>query len=228
MARVDQMPYGQRAARHVVDRDRALGGALGDPVDQHEGDAVAAERRDVAPGRVGGRQQHAAYPLLGEERQVVGLLAGALRAVADHHAEPGVPRGALGAAGDVHEEGVAHVEDEQAHDPAASGPQLARGLAADIAEPVYRRLDTGPGLGGDAVRAVDDVRDRAHGDSGGAGDVLDTHRLCHQAGTSRGTRSGGRAFTLPASPPTVLVMRAAGNRRRGEPRAWSRWTSPGT
>ncbi|GAA3208230.1 hypothetical protein GCM10020256_04560 [Streptomyces thermocoprophilus] len=124
---VHQMPYGQRAARHVVDGDGALGGAVGDPVDQHERDAVPAEGVDVAAGGVGGGEQHAPYPLFGEEGEVLGLLAGILGAVADHHAEPGVAGGAFGATGDVDEEGVAHVEDEQAHDAAAA----ARSWRAD-------------------------------------------------------------------------------------------------
>lgn len=182
---VEEMPDGERAARDVVHGHRALGGALGDPVDQHEGDAVAAEGLDVAAGGVGGGEQDAPHPLFGEEGEVLGLLTHALGAVADHHAEPGVAGGPLGAARDVHEERVAHVEDEQPHDPGPPGPQLARGLAADVPEPVYRGQHAGPGLRGDGVRTVDDVGDRADGDSGGTGDVLDTHRLGHQAETSR-------------------------------------------
>ncbi len=85
----------------------------------------------------------------------------------------------LGAAGDVHEERVAHVEHEQGHDPALAGPQLAGGLAADVAELLDHRLHTVPGRLGDQIGPVDHIGHRAHGDAGLAGHVLDSDHTHH-------------------------------------------------
>ncbi|GGN40333.1 hypothetical protein GCM10011578_087670 [Streptomyces fuscichromogenes] len=80
---IDEVADGERAARHLVDGDRAPGRPLGHPVDD-ERDAVSAESLDVAAGCVGRGEQDAPHALLSEEREVLGFLpAGALRAVAD-------------------------------------------------------------------------------------------------------------------------------------------------
>ena len=126
--------------------------------------------------------------------EVLGLLLRALAAVADHHPETGVPGRALGAAGDVDEERVAHVQHQQGHDAAAARPELPGRLAADVAELLDRREDTGPGVGKHRLGAVDHVGDRAHGDSGLPGHVLDP---CHTRHLPCPTDASGHRASAP-------------------------------
>ena len=126
---LDQMRDGHLAADHVVHRDGAGPCSVlvvDNGVHDDVGDLVTAQQVEVAAGRVRGRDQHSAYPLLDEHREVFGLFLRRAGAVADHDSEPGRARRALGPARHVDEEGVAHVEHQQPDDTAGPDPQLTR------------------------------------------------------------------------------------------------------
>ncbi|GAA2990133.1 hypothetical protein GCM10020227_68740 [Streptomyces flavovirens] len=213
VARRDEVADGQHAAAYVVHADRAVLGARRHPVDQDVGDAVAGERLQVAAGGVGRGDQDAADPLLGEEAEVFGLLLLALVAVADHDAEAGLAGGAFGAAGDVHEEGVAHVQDEQRHDAAAAGPELPGRLAAYVAELLDRREDPGAGVRQHRLGAVDHVGDRADRDPGPPGHVLDSRHTPHLPCP---TDASGRRAACPSRPDGARAVRRVRGPSAGE------------
>ena len=83
------------------------------------------------------------------------------------------------------------------------GAQLARGLAADVAEPVDDGLHPRPGLLGHQCPGRLITFETVPTDTPATpGHVLDAHRLCHRAGTSRETGGGsaGLHTTRTAAP----------------------------
>ncbi len=222
VAALQQMAHGQSGAPDVVDGDRAALGAGCDAVDGDVGDAVPLEGGQVLTRRAGGGDQEAAHPLLGEEGQVFGLFGGALDAVAEHDTQPGGAGGALRARRDVDEERVGHVEDQQGDDAAASRAQMAGRLAPYVAEAFDGGLHALPGLLGHHRGPVDDVGDRAHGDPGGAGDLLDPDRPAHP-GTPvvLGRAPRLRRTGLSPSPPVRPAARRSDAPLSGVPSARS-------
>ncbi|CAM5436145.1 hypothetical protein SANTM175S_10641 [Streptomyces antimycoticus] len=185
MPQVQQVAGGEFAAGDIVDRHRTPLGAGQHPVDEDERDGLPPEGGEVAPGHIGRGHQHPAHALFGEESEVVGLLLGALGAVAHHHPQPRLPRRTLRTARHVHEERVRHVQHQQRDDAAAPRAQLTRGLLAYIAQALDRgQHPVARGLG-HRLRAVDDVGDRADRDPGLARHLFDAHPGCHPSGGER-------------------------------------------
>ncbi|CAM5480560.1 hypothetical protein SCYAM73S_04388 [Streptomyces cyaneofuscatus] len=172
---LQKVPACQQSAKNVVGGHRAHLILADRPVDDDAGDVLAAQHVPGCPVRVDGRQQHAAHPLLGEERQV-GLLGGrALGTVADHHPEPGPVRRLFRTPCQGGEEGVAGVRHEQAQHAASSRAELTCRFAPDVPEDLDGRLHTCTRLLGHLVRPVQDVGHRAHGYSCFACYLLDPH-----------------------------------------------------
>jgi hypothetical protein len=94
-------------------------------------------------------------------------------AVADEQRQVGVLRGELDTLGDVVEERVGAVEHHVREGAAGTRPQLACRLVAHEAQLGHGALDPLPGAGADHLGPVHHVGDRAEGDAGRAGDVLD-------------------------------------------------------
>jgi len=142
-------------------------------VDEHDGDAVAAQLVDAGQVAAHRGEQDAVGTLLLEQRQVVPLAVGGAVAAGQDQRQAALRRHALDPACDIGEEGVAHVQHEQRDGPAPSGPQLARGLVADEAEFLDRGADALQRGRRDAVRPVQRVRNRTERDSGPVSDVAD-------------------------------------------------------
>ena len=169
-----EMLHGEVATADVVDRYR--GEALvGDfPVDEHHGGAAIAQTsqsREVVGER---RDEQTGDALLLEEVDVGALAFDLLVAVAECDRHPRLGGSFLGAAGDVGEERVAHVEHDQAYRATVSCAQLPGGVVAHEAELLDRRCDAFDGGGRHLVRVVQDVRDGPDRDGCGECDISNT------------------------------------------------------
>jgi hypothetical protein len=122
------------------------------------------------------RDEHPVYALLLEEVEIARLSLGVFRRVAEDHREPELRGLVFGAASDVGEERVSHVEHDEADGRAATRPQLARGVVAHVAEFGDRGPHLRRRIGRDARRAVEHVRHGAHRHPGENGDVADAAR----------------------------------------------------
>ena len=116
---LEQVLGGEPAAEDVVDGDRALVGGRRPAVDEDDGHAAVAQRRQGGGEHGGRRDEDALDALLGEHVEVGGLLGLPVVGVAEDDGQAlGVGR-LLDAAGHVGEERVGDVEDDQADGPAA-------------------------------------------------------------------------------------------------------------
>ena len=149
VAALEQVVGGQPAAEDVVDGDRALVGAGRAAVDA----ARPARRARAAPRGAGessavGVMSTPWTPLLGEHVEVRGLLGRPVVGVAQDDGQALGVRHLLDAAGDVGEERVGDVEDDQADRAAASrraggGPTRcgrSRASAIAVEDPLAGRL----------------------------------------------------------------------------------------
>jgi hypothetical protein len=84
-------------------------------------------------------------PLLLEQVEVAAFALGLFGAVAEDHRQPLGSHRLLDPAGDVGEEGVGHVQHDQAEGAAAAGPQRASGFVAHEPEGGDGLLHPGPG-----------------------------------------------------------------------------------
>ena len=153
-----EMAHRQLAAHDVVDRDRREAAVGGLPVDEHDRGASGAqvlEARHVVGER---GDQHAVHALLLEEVDVRPFAIVVLVAVAEQDRHAGFGGTIFGPAGDVGEEGVAHVEHDEADRAASSCAQLACRVVAHEAELVDRGLHAFDRGGGDLVGPVQHVR----------------------------------------------------------------------
>jgi hypothetical protein len=164
---------GQRPAGHVVDRYRAGLRPRHDAVDEHERDAALDERVEVAAAHVRRCDEHAADPLLHEQREVLRLLPWVLAAVAYHHPQAGRARDVFGPAGHFDEERVRHVQHQQSDNATAARPELARTLGPYIAEFLDGRQHQRAVLRRYHLRPVDDIGHGAQRHARPAGHVLD-------------------------------------------------------
>ena len=128
-----QVRRGQPGAGHVIDGHRALPAATR-AIDEHHRDAVPAQLIDPAQVTSHRGEQDAVGTLLLEQRQVMPLPIGRGVTTRQDQRQAALGGDALNAAGDVGEERVAHVQDQQRDGAAPAGPQLAGGLVADEAE----------------------------------------------------------------------------------------------
>ena len=175
MSAIGQMLGREPAAEHVVDRHRAAVGLAGAAVDQDHGDAALDEPLQlllVAGVRRGDEQPP--DPLLLQQIQVVPLAGRVLAAVADDEHSAGLLDDLLGAAHDVGEERVGHIQHHDGHRPAATGAQVTRGVVADVAELFDGVEHALAGLRGHRLRTVEHIADRAHGHASALCDLLDS------------------------------------------------------
>jgi len=149
-------------------------GFVSQAVHQDGGDAALAEEvqpvRDIA---YWGNQQ-ALDALLLEEVDVIRFAAGVVAAVPEQHGAALEGGCVFGGADHGGEEGVAHVQDNEADGAAVANPELAGGIIADEAQLVDGTQDPFLGPLRYPVRVIQDVRDRSHGHARVGGDVLDT------------------------------------------------------
>ena len=81
--------------------------------------------------------------------------------------------------------------------------QAARDQAGLVAEPVDHLGDVLGGLAGDAVPAVDDLRDGRHGHAGLGGDLLHRHPAARSPGARHLESLAPHPLTAPWSPLTI-------------------------
>ncbi|MDQ1125726.1 hypothetical protein QE428_000759 [Microbacterium sp. SORGH_AS 505] len=171
-----QVLHGEVSAFDVVDgHRREVSVGLG--VDEHDRHAGRLER--LGPRLVEGErgQQHAVDALLAEEVEVCVLARRLLAAAAEEDRHAVLGGALLGAAGDLGEERVGRVEDDESDGSAASGAQLPRGVVADEAELGDGRVHAFHRRWRDLLGPVEDVRHGPHRHSRRASDVL--HTDCH-------------------------------------------------
>ena len=173
MTELEQVPAGEVASVVVVHQYLRHGQIAQLTVDDHRGRAGLDQLAQVLRGLAGGDQQQP-VDLLGQEHVEVGrLLAPVAVGVADDGAVAGLVHVVLEAAGEIAEEGVGDVGQDDADGMGAAPAHRACQRVGPIAQLVDGRLDTRRRAGIDSAGAVDDVGDGGSGDAGVSGDIAD-------------------------------------------------------
>ena len=177
VAAVEEVLDREAATEHVVDGDRAERHVPRRTVHDHHGRAATSHAGQVLGLGVEGRDEDALDALLDEVVEVRHLAVGPVAAVAHVEREVTLLGRLLDPGGDVGEERVGRVEHHVGQRPAASRPQVPRGLVAHEAEVGHRLLDPAAGGGADPVGPVQHVGHRAERHPRARGDVLDARHL---------------------------------------------------
>ena len=195
------MVRGEPAAEIVVDAHGAELLILAAPVDQDGRRAALPQSAQVRADLAIGRDQDATHALLLEEVEIARLAVDVVVAVAEDHRQAVARSLALGPSGEVGEERVAHVEDDEPHRRAAADAQLPRRVVAHVAELLDRRAHATDGLRRHLLAVIEHVRDGAHRHPRLLSDVTDvgTHRAPNPSVLARATSSGLNTRCLDAT-----------------------------
>ncbi|MDT4818133.1 hypothetical protein FQZ97_512220 [compost metagenome] len=180
VAQRQQVPHREQAALHVGGFHQ-VAGRVGDlAVDQHGGNAQAAQLGGERVVLVGTGRHHdePVDAALGQHLQVHALAPGLVVGVAQHQRVAGAEAAVFHDAHDLGEVGVRAVGNEHSQRRGGVALEAARHRVGHVAQLADRQLDALAHLGAHVARVVDDVR---HGGDGNARlecDVLDGGHGC--------------------------------------------------